>query len=267
MALRIAITGAAGRMGRTLAEAIRQDDRVTLGVALERPMASFIGMDVGELSGIGRTGVAVVDDLEAVLDEFDVLIDFSSPAATVRNVQQCAGRGRPLVIGTTGLTASQREQIVAAGNTLPICMASNFSTGVALCLKLAEMSAAVLGDDYDVEIIEAHHRHKVDAPSGTALSLGEAVAGALGRDLQQVAVFGRQGQTGARAADTIGFATIRGGDTVGDHTVLYAGDGERVEISHRASSRMAFARGALRAGLWLASQGPGLYDMQDVLGL
>jgi 4-hydroxy-tetrahydrodipicolinate reductase len=265
--IRIAITGAAGRMGRTLVEAIEAADGVVLAAAIERPDSSFIGADAGELAGIGRNDVRIAGSLNDVIDHFDVLIDFSSPAATARNAGVCAAAGRAMVVGTTGLDAAQLQQIEQAACLAPLCMASNFSTGVNLCFRLLDIAARVLGDQVDIEIVEAHHRHKVDAPSGTALSMGKVVAQALGRDLQQVAVYGREGQTGARARDTIGFATIRAGDIVGDHTVIFAADGERVEISHKASSRMAFARGAVRAALWLPARAPGLYDMQDVLGL
>ena len=267
MTINIAVTGAAGRMGRTLIEAIATADGVALGAAIERPDSSLIGADAGELAGIGRNGVIVTGDLATVLSEFDVLIDFTAPVSTVANAVLCRGAGKRMVIGTTGCTADEKASIEAVASDIAMCMAANFSVGVNVCFTLSELAARVLGDDADIEIIEAHHRHKVDAPSGTALRLGEVVAGALGRDLAQVAVYGREGQTGARAHDTIGFATVRGGDIVGDHTVLYAAEGERVEITHKASSRMAFARGAVRAAQWLVGYSTGLYDMQDVLGL
>lgn len=264
---RIAITGAAGRMGKTLIEAVDRHPELTLAAALERPGSSLLGVDAGELAGIGRNGVTVTDDLAAVADHFDVLIDFSVPASSLANARICADNGRKLVLGTTGFAPEQKAEVQAAAQKTAICMASNFSTGVNLCFKLLDMAARVLGDDADIEIYEAHHRHKVDAPSGTALSMGEVVANALGRDLKQVAVYGREGITGARERDTIGFATVRAGDIVGDHTVMFAADGERVEITHKASSRMSFARGAVRAAHWLAGRDAGLYDMQDVLGL
>lgn len=264
---RIAITGAAGRMGKTLIEAVAAADGVTLAAAIERPDSSLIGADAGELAGIGRNGVAVVGRIEEVLDGFDVLIDFTTPAATTANVAVCAEAGRKVVVGTTGLDADQMEVIAGAAGKIAVCKAANFSVGVNLCFKLSEIAARALGDDVDVEIYEAHHRHKVDAPSGTALRLGEVVAAALGRDLGTCAVYGREGQTGPRQRETIGFATVRGGDIVGDHTVLFAADGERVEITHKASSRMSFARGAVRAARWLAGHERGLYDMQDVLQL
>lgn len=201
------------------------------------------------------------------MGKFDVLIDFTVPAATAGNAAVCAQHGKKIVIGTTGFDPVQKASVLAAAEQTALCMASNFSTGVNLCFKLLDMAARVLGDEVDIEICEAHHRHKVDAPSGTALSMGQVVADALDRDLASVAVYGRQGQTGARKDDTIGFATIRAGDIVGDHTVIFAADGERVEISHKASSRMSFARGAVRAAAWVAGKPSGLFDMQDVLGL
>jgi len=262
----IAIIGAGGRMGKALIEAISVIEGVQLTAALERPDSSLIGVDAGELAGIGRNNIAVVGSLDAAA-AFDVLIDFSIPAVTAANAKFCAEQGKKMVIGTTGLNDEQLQHVKAASQNNALCMASNYATGVNLVFKLAEMAAAVLGDDVDIEITEAHHRHKIDAPSGTALSLGESVAGALGRDLKEVAVYGREGQTGARDRQTIGFATVRAGDIVGDHTVLFASEGERVEITHRASSRMAFARGAVRAAKWLAGKESGLFDMQDVLGL
>jgi 4-hydroxy-tetrahydrodipicolinate reductase len=268
MTIRIGINGAAGRMGRTLIEAVAQaGDELALAAAIEQPQSSLIGADSGELSGQGKNGIAVVGSLAEVIERIDVLIDFTVPAATLANLAQCVEHGVAIVIGTTGFTPEQQHQIDAAATRIAVCKASNFSTGVNLCFQLLDMAARVLGDEVDIEVYEAHHRHKIDAPSGTALSMGEVVANALGRDLQQVAVYGREGQTGARARETIGFATVRAGDIVGDHTVTFAADGERVEITHKASSRMSFARGAVRAARWLAGQGAGLYDMQDVLGL
>jgi 4-hydroxy-tetrahydrodipicolinate reductase len=267
MTLKIAVNGAAGRMGKTLIEAIHLAQGCELGAAFERPGSSLLGADAGELAGIGHNGVAVTDDAAAALGAFDVLIDFSAPAATLANARLCAAHGKGLVIGTTGFTPEQKTELVQTLAPVAACMASNFSTGVNLCFRLLDLAARVLGDEVDIEIVEAHHRHKVDAPSGTALSMGEVVANALGRNLRQVAVYGREGQTGARERDTIGFATVRGGDIVGDHTVMFCAEGERVEITHKASSRMSFARGAVRAACWLPAQAPGLYDMQDVLGL
>lgn len=266
-ATRIALTGIAGRMGRTLAEAIAAGAEVALAGAVERPDSSVIGTDVGELTGMGRNGLLVASDLDQVVAECDVVIDFTAPAATLAHLACCRAAGRPLVIGTTGLDAAGREALAAAAADIAVVYAPNYSVGVNLSFKLLEMAARVLGDSVDIEIIEAHHRHKVDAPSGTALRMGEVVAAALGRDLAEVAVYGRQGHTGARERATIGFETIRAGDIVGDHTVLFAADGERLEITHKASSRMTFAAGAVRAAVWATGQGPGLYDMNDVLGL
>jgi len=267
MTIKIAISGASGRMGKALIEAVGANDDTQLTAAIERPESTLIGADAGELAGIGKLGVALSGDLAAVIDQFDVLIDFSAPAATLNNAKLCAENGKGLVIGTTGFTEEQKAELEARTKSTALCIAANYSTGVNLCLKLLDMAARVMGDDVDVEIYEAHHRHKVDAPSGTALRMGEVVANALGRDLSKTAVYGREGQTGARDRDTIGFATVRGGDVVGDHTVMFMADGERVEITHKASSRQSFARGAVRAALWLAQQKPGLYDMQDVLDL
>lgn len=265
--IRIAVTGAGGRMGKTLIQTVSEAEHVQLSAAVEHPDSSLIGVDAGELAGIGRIGVGVSDSLETVSDQFDVLIDFTVPAATEANARFCADYGKRMVVGTTGLSEIQSNHVLGVSSATAICVASNFSTGVNLCFKLADMAARVLGNEVDIEIVEAHHRHKIDAPSGTALSLGKVVADALGRDLKQVAVYGREGQTGARERETIGFATIRAGDIVGDHTVIFAADGERIEITHKASSRMAFARGAVRAARWIADKPAGLYSMQDVLGL
>lgn len=259
--------GAAGRMGKTLIEAVQQASGAALSAAVDRPDSSLLGADAGELAGVGRLGVALVGDLAQVLDDFDVLIDFTHPSVTLQNLQVCRRAGKAMVIGTTGFTAEEKQLLAEAAREIPIVFAANFSVGVNLCLKLLDTAARVLGDEVDIEIIEAHHRHKVDAPSGTALRMGEVVANALGRDLHKVAVYGREGQTGARARETIGFATVRAGDVVGDHTVLFAADGERVEITHKASSRMTFAKGAVRSALWLQGRAPALYDMQDVLEL
>jgi len=264
---RIAITGAAGRMGRSLIEACQQTDGMEVSVALEHPDSSLLGSDVGDLAGIGKLGVLVGSDLAAVTADFDVLIDFTRPEPTLANLEICRKAGRRMVIGTTGFSDEQRQQIAMAANDIAVVFAPNMSVGVNLCFKLLDVAARVLGDDVDIEVIEAHHRHKVDAPSGTALRMGEVVADALGRDLKECAVYGREGHTGERDARTIGFETIRAGDIVGDHTVMFAGSGERVEITHKASSRMTFANGAVRASAWLMSRDSGLFDMQDVLGL
>lgn len=264
---RIAVVGAAGRMGKTLIEAIQLADGASLTAAIDRPDSSLIGADVGELAGQGKLGVLLVGNLADVADQFDVLIDFTHPTVTVKNLEVCRKAGKAMVIGTTGFSVEEKQLLADAAKEIPIVFAANFSVGVNLCLKLLDTAARVLGDDVDIEILEAHHRHKVDAPSGTAVRMGEVVAKALGRDLHKVAVYGREGQTGARERETIGFATVRAGDVVGDHTVLFAADGERVEITHKASSRMTFARGAVRSALWLDSKAAGLYDMQDVLDL
>jgi 4-hydroxy-tetrahydrodipicolinate reductase len=263
---RIAIPGAAGRMGRTLIDACQQAGGLELGVATERGGHELLGSDAGIIAGVGQLGVAIGDDLEAVVDRFDVLVDFTAPVATLAHLDICRRYGKCMVIGTTGFLPEQRQQIEAAARDVGVVMAPNMSVGVNLCLKLLDMAARALGDDVDIEVIEAHHRHKVDAPSGTALRMGEVVAAALGRDLQQCAVYGRQGQTGVRDRSAIGFETIRAGDIVGEHTVMFAAEGERVEITHKASSRMTFARGAMRAAGWVVAQPPGLYDMQAVLG-
>jgi len=264
---RIAVTGVAGRMGKALVEAVMLAEDAELTVAVVRPDSSLVGVDVGELAGVGANGVKVAGDLLAVINDFDVLIDFTSPAATLVNAKICARAGKQLVVGTTGFADDEKAEMLAAAEQTALCVASNFSTGVNLCFKLLDIAARVLGDDVDIEVYEAHHRHKVDAPSGTALSMGEVVANALGRDLSECAVYGREGQTGARDRETIGFATVRAGDIVGDHTVIFAADGERVEITHKATSRMSFARGAVRAAQWLSQKPTGLFDMQDVLNL
>ena len=264
---RIAVIGAAGRMGKTLIEAIQQAEGAQLTAAIERPESTLIGADAGELAGVGKQGVTVVGDLAGVLDDFDVLIDFTHPTSTLANLDICRAAGKALVIGTTGFSEEEKQRIAEAGQQVPTVFAPNFSVGVNLTLKLLDMAARVMGDEADIEIIEAHHRHKVDAPSGTALRMGEVVADALGRDLQKVAVYGREGQTGARDRQTIGFATVRAGDVVGDHTVLFATEGERIEITHKASSRMTFAKGAVRSAVWLGERKSGLFDMQDVLSL
>lgn len=266
---RVAITGAAGRMGKTLIEAVDAAEGVTLGAAVVLPDSSLIGADAGELAGIGKNQVAISGSLEAVLDDFDVLIDFTSPESTLANLNVCQAAGKSMVIGTTGLSDDQKAVLAAGAESISVVFAPNMSVGVNLCFKLLEVAAKALGDDggYDIEVIEAHHRHKVDAPSGTALRMGEVVADALGRDLKTCAVYGREGQTGARPEKEIGFETIRAGDVVGDHTVLFATEGERIEITHKASSRMTFAKGAVRAAGWLSDRETGLYDMQDVLSL
>jgi 4-hydroxy-tetrahydrodipicolinate reductase len=254
-------------MGRTLIEAVVRDPGATLVGAIERVGSAAVGSDAGELAALGRLGVPVVDALGAVGEAFDVLIEFTQPEATLEHVATCRREGRRLVIGTTGLSDAQKAELEQAGRDVAMVVAPNMSVGVNLCLRLLEMAARVLGEDFDVEVLEAHHRHKVDAPSGTALRMGEVVAAALGRELRECAVYAREGRVGERAAGTIGFATVRGGDIVGEHTVLFAGPGERVEVTHRASSRMTFARGAVRAAHWVNGRPAGVFDMMDVLGL
>lgn len=268
MSIKVGIAGASGRMGRMLLEAIATGEYdVVLSAAIVRADSALCGVDTGTWLGASPSGIVFSDDFDAAIDDVDVVIDFTPPAAAILNAQYCAKRRRSLVSGTTGFTVAQAEGFRAATQNLALCQASNFSTGVNLAYKLLAEAAAILGAEADIEISEAHHRHKVDAPSGTAIAMGEVVAGALGRNLAEVAVYGREGQTGERARETIGFSTIRAGDIVGEHTVTFAAQGERLEITHKASSRVAFARGAIRAAVWLNHQEPGLYDMQDVLGL
>jgi 4-hydroxy-tetrahydrodipicolinate reductase len=262
---RIAIAGAAGRMGRNLVLACSEADDLQLTQAVERPGHDAIGSDSGILSGIGANRLPVAEALDA--SAFDILIDFTHPVATTQHVDFCRANGKKMVIGTTGCDAELEKRLGVSGEDIAIVYAPNMSIGVNLCLELLQTAAAVLGDSVDIEIVEAHHRHKVDAPSGTALKMGQVIADTLGRNLEQCAVYGRQGQTGARRRETIGFETIRAGDIVGEHTVLFAADGERVEITHRASDRMTFARGAIRACRWIAAQDAGLYGMRDVLQL
>ena len=264
--LNIAIAGSSGRMGRALLEAVAQMPDMRVHAALERAGSPYLGRDAGELIG-APNGVLMRADVAGALQGCDVLIDFTRPEATLQHMELCRMHGVKMVIGTTGFTPEEKEKIFDASHDCGIVFAPNMSVGVNLLFKLLDTAARVLNEGYDIEVMEAHHRHKVDAPSGTALRLGEVVAHALGRDLAECAVYGREGVTGERSPSTIGFATVRGGDIVGDHTVLFAGIGERVEITHKASSRATFALGALRAARFLAGRGAGLYDMQDVLGL
>jgi 4-hydroxy-tetrahydrodipicolinate reductase len=264
--MRVALAGAAGRMGRTLVEAVLGSGDLALAAALEAPGHPQLGRDAGEAAG-ATCGVQVTADVAAAVAAADCLVDFTQPAATIGHVEACAAAGTAAVVGTTGFTPDQKARIVAAARRIPIVMAPNFAVGVNAVFKLAELAARILGEGYDVEIVEAHHRHKVDAPSGTALALGEAVAGALGRDLKSSAIYGREGITGERDPRAIGFHAIRGGDIVGEHTVIFAGEGERVEVAVRSGSRMTYALGALRAARWVQGKRPGLYDMFDVLGL
>lgn len=264
---RIAVVGASGRMGLCLIKAAVQAKNAEFVAAVSRPQSLAIGKDAGELAGIGTLDIKVVTDLAFVMDDFDVLIDFTRPEASMDFIEQCHRAGKKVVIGTTGYSEAQKKQIAKAAEEIAIVLAPNFSVGVNLSLKLLEMTAKVMGDYTDIEVIEAHHRHKVDAPSGTALRMGEVIAQTLGRDLKDCAIYGREGHTGERDRKTIGFSTIRAGDIVGEHTVMFADEGERIEITHKASSRMTFAHGAVRAAVWLAGKKSGLYDMQDVLGL
>jgi len=267
---KIAINGAAGRMGRQLLNAVAERDDATVSAAIDAPGQACIGVDTSVLSGGEATGVLVSDSVEGVLSSdttFDTIIDFSRPDATLALLETLQGSGKRVVIGTTGFDATQLDTLKHAAKTIPIVFAANYSIGVTVALSLLKQAAKALGDDYDVEISEAHHHHKVDAPSGTALAMGQSVADALNRDLNQCAVYGREGITGARDPKTIGFATVRAGDIIGEHTVLYAGNGERLEITHKATDRMTFARGAVRAAHWLGTQPPGLYDMTHVLGI
>jgi 4-hydroxy-tetrahydrodipicolinate reductase len=263
---RVAIAGASGRMGRMLAQALVESADCQLAGALDVADSVHIGNDATGFLG-QASGVVIKADLHAGLQHAQVLIDFTRPEGTMAHVKACREKGVKMVIGTTGFSDEQKREIQAASQDIAIVMAPNMSVGVNVTLKLLEMAAAALANDYDIEIIEAHHRHKVDAPSGTALKMGEVIAQALGRDLKQCAVFDRQGHTGARPDKAIGFSTIRGGDIVGDHTVLFAGTGERIEITHRSSSRSTYAEGSLRAVRFLAQQQHGMFDMFDVLGL
>lgn len=265
--MRIAVVGASGRMGLCLIKAAALAKNAELAVAVSRPESLAIGRDAGELAGISVVGVKVGDNLAAVVDQFDVLIDFTRPDASMAFIEICREAGKKLVIGTTGYSDAQKALISEAAKDVAIVMAPNMSVGVNLSLKLLTLAAQVMGDYTDIEVIEAHHRHKVDAPSGTALRMGEVIADALGRDLKDCAIYGREGNTGERDRKTIGFSTIRAGDIVGEHTVMFADDGERLEITHKATSRMTFANGAVRAAVWLADKDNGMYDMQDVLGL
>ncbi len=265
--VRVAVIGAVGRMGKALVEAVQAADQACLGAAVVAPESSLIGADAGEAAGVGRLGVTLVGDLAKVLTDFDVLVDFTTPELTMRNLDACRKAGKAMVIGTTGLSDAQKTALTEAASDIPVVFAPNMSVGVNLALKLLKLAAEVLGQDSDIEIVEVHHRHKKDAPSGTALRMGEAVAQALGRDLNTCAVYGREGLTGERSRETIGFATVRAGDVVGDHTVIFASEGERLEITHKASSRMTFAKGAVRAAVWLEGKSSGLFDMRDVLNL
>jgi len=264
--MKLAIAGSAGRMGRTLIEAVLSSTDLNLCAALEVAGSPYLGKDAGETIGI-TSAVSISADYAGGIAKADCLIDFTRPAGSLQHLGACLESGTSMVIGTTGFDAEGKQRIVDAARQIPIVFAPNMAVGVNAAFKLAEVAAKILGDAYDVEIVEAHHRHKIDAPSGTALKLGEVVAQALGRDLKSCAIYGREGDTGERASATIGFHAIRGGDIVGEHTVIFAGSGERVEVTVRSQSRMTYAVGALRAARFLDGKAPGLYDMQDVLGL
>lgn len=265
--LRIGLVGGAGRMGCALTRRITATDGCALAAAIEQTGHAAIGSDGGALAGIDSLGVAIGDDARTMFETSDVVIEFSSAAATAAHVGLAAETGTAHVIGTTGLDEQQAAAVKSAAGSAPIVWAPNMSVGVNLLLAITEQVAGVLGDDYDIEIVEMHHRHKVDAPSGTALGLGRAAAAGRGVDLDAVADRGRDGITGARRPGDIGFAVLRGGDVVGDHSVVFAADGERLELGHRASSRDVFANGAVRAALWTKGRAPGLYGMREVLGL
>ena len=265
--VKIGVIGAGGRMGRMLIQAVAQNPQTKLAAAIERTGSSLVGTDAGELVHLERANVVLVDDLASVIDKIDVLIDFSLPESTANNIKLCADNGVNMVIGTTGLSDEQNAALTQASEKIAIVYAGNYSTGVNLTLKLLEMAAKAFGETADVEIIEAHHKHKIDAPSGTAYMMAEAVAKARGQNLKDVAVYGREGQTGERKAGEIGIHAVRGGEIVGDHTVMFIADGEVVEITHKARERMTFAAGAVRAAVWVSEQKSGQFDMQDVLGL
>ena len=264
--LNIAIAGSSGRMGRALVEAVLQAEDLRLHAALDISGSSYLKKDAGELCG-SPCRVLISDDVEGALKGTDVFIDFTRPEGTLKHLELCRSRGVKMVIGTTGFTPQQKQRLSAAAKDIAIVFAPNMSAGVNVVFKLLETAAKTLNQGYDIEIIEAHHRHKTDAPSGTALRMGEVIASTQGWNLAQSAVYGRQGVTGERSPSTIGFASVRGGDIVGDHTVLFAGSGERIEITHKATSRATFAMGALRAARFLKDKKNGLFDMQDVLGL
>lgn len=265
--LPIVVFGAGGRMGRMLVQAVHEESRTRLAAATEKRGSPLVGTDAGLLAGIGESGVAIDDSPLNAVRTARAGIDFTLPEATVEHVDICRQEGRAIVIGTTGFSKEQLVRVHEAAKEIPVVHAPNMSVGVNLCFNLLERAAKVLGEGVDIEIIEAHHRNKVDAPSGTAVRMGEIVAAATGRDLAESAIYGRQGRTGIRERKTIGFETIRAGDIVGEHTVLFAGEGERLEIVHRSSSRANFAAGAVRAARWAVDRPAGLYDMQDVLGL
>jgi 4-hydroxy-tetrahydrodipicolinate reductase len=264
--LKVVIAGCSGRMGHALLEGVFEDSEFVLHGALDRADSPHIGRDAGEQLG-KKSALLISHDIDEALNGADVLVDFTRPEPSLVYLAACQKAGVNMVIGTTGFSAEQKKLIENAAKDISVVFAPNMSVGVTLLINLVQAAAKVLNEGYDIEVIEAHHRHKVDAPSGTALRLGEAAASALGRNLEECAIYGREGVTGERDSSTIGFATVRGGDVVGDHTVLFAGIGERVELTHKASSRATFALGALRAAKFIRDKKSGIFDMQDVLGL
>lgn len=265
--MKVAILGANGRMGRVLIEAVREQEGADLAVATVRDDSPWVGIDVGELAGIGSLEIHCTAVSELNADDVDVVIDFTLPAAFDDNLAWCVKHNKPVVIGTTGLSQDQLTSLDKAAKVIPLVFAANYSVGVNVMLALVKQAAAALGDHADIEILEAHHRFKQDAPSGTAMAIGEAIADTLGRNLQECAVYGREGKEPPREHKTIGFATVRAGDIVGEHTALFADIGERLEITHKASSRLTFAKGAVHAALWLSGKANGRYGMNDVIGL
>lgn len=266
---KIAITGAPGRMGRALIQAAHnfKQNEIEIAAAVHRPDSSFIGVDAGELAGIGNVGVPIVGSLNEVINDFDVLVDFTLIEPTLSHLDFCKQSNKGIVIGTTGFSNQQKQLIEDTAQSIPVVFAPNMSVGVNLCLHLLRKTAEIMGEEADIEIIETHHRHKLDAPSGTALRMGEVIAEQMGLTLDDCAVYGREGISEPRDSNTIGFATVRAGDVVGDHTVLFATEGERLEITHKASNRLTFANGAIKAANWLSAHSTGLYDMSDVLNL
>ncbi|MEY2700734.1 MAG: hypothetical protein RIQ52_1489 [Pseudomonadota bacterium] len=265
--VRVGVTGIRGRMGSSLVHICHQDPRATLTLAVDRPGSAVLGRDAGEVSGLSTLGVLISDDLAAGMHDIDVLVEFTHALPAISHLDMCLRAGKPIVLGPTGFTPDQKEMILDASRRIPVVFAPNMSVGVNLTLKLLQMTARIIGEYTDIEIIEAHHRHKLDAPSGTALRMGEVIAEELGIDLSSSAVYGREGIGAERQQGTIGFSSVRAGDIVGEHTVMFAAEGERLEITHKASSRLTFARGAILAAKWLVDKPAGLYDMQDVLGL
>lgn len=265
--VRIGVTGATGRMGSRIAALAKEHHGITLAAAIERKGHEGVGKDIGQLLGIGETGVALADSIDSVIGQCDVIVDFTSTAATLQHAKRAAREKKAMVIGTTGFSKEEVATIRELSASMPVVLAPNMSVGVNLLLKVLRDIARVLGDDYDIEIVEAHHRLKKDAPSGTALKMAQVIAEAVDRNLDEVAVYARKGLIGERTKKEIGIQTVRAGDIVGEHTVLFGGLGERIEVTHKASSRDTFARGALKAALWISGRKPGLYDMQDVLGL